>query len=117
MATSTRQLLEQWHRGCGGYSLTHQMAKHPLFAEIVARGTSALHTIFTVYEHDAWIGWALLLGAITHARPTFPEGTSEKHGPMAGYNVRKLRDGWIAWGQDQGYIEPAPAPADQEAPR
>lgn len=97
-------LLRDWHRGCGGYSLTHQMVRHPLFAEIIERGPALLWDTFAIYSHNAWIGWAVVLGTITKARPTLPEGTAEAHGGLVGWDVRKLRDAWIAWGREHGYV-------------
>lgn len=70
-------LLRAWERGCGGYSLTHQMARHPLFARIVERGQAVLPAAFALYADDAWIGWSTVLSAVTRESPELPAGTAE----------------------------------------
>lgn len=103
--SDNKTVLQDWRRGCGGYSFTRQMVRHPLFAQIVERGKAILPDIFQAYEASAWIGWSVALGTITKDRPALPEAAVQSVAPgMVGWDVRRLRDAWMAWGREHGYV-------------
>jgi len=90
-------LAEQWRRETGMLSSVSRKVKHPAYQKIIAMGEKALPFILReLRDHPA--NWFGALKAIAAESPVILD---EKH------DLQKLREAWLRWGEERGYLEKA----------
>lgn len=88
-------LAEQWRRETGMLSSVSKKVGHPAYQKIIAMGDKALPFILRELR-DRPAYWFGALKAITAQSPARPD---EK------LDLQKLREAWLRWGQERGYLE------------
>jgi hypothetical protein len=87
-------LADVWHRATRHMSSDHDIAMHPAYQEIIGMGEKALPLILRALQNrlDHWF-WALTMIARESPVP-----------PSEAGNQRLMRDRWLEWGRQKGYI-------------
>ena len=92
--TRFKKLTETWREETGGLSSPSQIASHPAYQQIISMGRPVLPLILADLEARGG-QWYLALRAITGASPVPPEASGR---------ARLVRDAWLQWGRDHGYV-------------
>lgn len=88
------ELAAQWQAETSGASVMTRIVTHPAYLRIIGMGEQALPWIF--FELEERNGhWYVALHAITGANPVPHEDRGR---------IPKMRDAWLAWGRDNGWI-------------
>lgn len=94
-----RALTDRWYDETGGLSNPSTILAHPSVSEILAMGKDVLPLIFEEYAREPHLEWAVILRRILGEHPTFP--------PDSAGRVSMIRDAWLAWGRERGYVTTA----------
>lgn len=85
----------KWVRETAHLSSPTKQVSHPSYLRIVGMGTEALPLILRELQHRARY-WFAALSAITGEQPV-------KESDFG--NVRAMRDTWLQWGRERGYLD------------
>ena len=85
------ELAEQWIRERAGASI--RVHDHPACAEILAMGQPAIPLILRHLQDRGW-HWYRLLRELSGENPV-PEGE---------FNRQRIRELWLQWGEDRGWL-------------
>lgn len=92
--TQFRRLTEIWREETEGLSSPSQISAHPAYQQIIGLGRPVLPLIFDELESRGG-QWYIALRAITGASPVSPGASGRM--PL-------VRESWLRWGRDNGYI-------------
>ena len=89
-----KRLAREWSDGTMLMSSTTDVVQHPAYQEIIRMGKAAVPLLLAALrdEPNHWF-WALRI--ITGENPAPPECRGK---------VAAMRDAWLAWGRDNGYL-------------
>jgi hypothetical protein len=89
-----KELVNTWKAEKSAASFVSSMVMHPAYQQIIGMGPKALPWILRELEKktDHWF-WALK--SISRQDPVPPESRG---------TMREMRDAWLKWGRDNGYV-------------
>jgi hypothetical protein len=94
ISTRFEELKNEWWELCQWFSASDHIARHPAHRSIVAMGSAALPLILSDLKRDPKF-WYRALEEISGENPVPYNYRS---------NVPKMREYWINWGIERGYI-------------
>jgi len=88
------QLADEWHTETGHLSASTQIAMHPAYQRIIGMGQEVVPLILSdLRARGGYWYWAL--SAITDASPVPDDAVG---------NMRAVRNAWLDWGLQRGYL-------------
>lgn len=87
-------LASRWIQEVEGLSSTVEMAKHPLYQEIIEMGQEVIPLLLEDLEQNP-LYWLPALRQITQENPVLPEQRGK---------VKQMAEAWLNWGRQKGYI-------------
>ncbi|MBP0019524.1 MAG: STAS-like domain-containing protein [Cyanobacteria bacterium SBLK] len=87
-------LASQWTQEVEGLSSTVEMAKHPLYQEIIEMGETVIPLLLEDLQQNP-LYWLSALRQITQGNPILPEQRGK---------VKQMAEAWLNWGRQKGYI-------------
>jgi hypothetical protein len=95
--TKFQRLTQEWRADTGQLSLEWQIAAHPSYQMIIGMGPMVLPFILEDLRHHGG-QWYWALRAITEQSPVPSDAAG---------NIQRMKDAWVHWGAEQGYVLPA----------
>jgi hypothetical protein len=92
--TEFRVLAERWHGETDDLSSATRVVGHPAYLRMIGLGREALPHILRDLEANGGM-WFAALEAVTGLELGTPDERS---------NYRTLREVWLRWGRDNGYL-------------
>jgi hypothetical protein len=89
-----RALADQWHMETGHLSSPEQIAGHRNYLRIIGKGEQVLPLILNDLRTRGGF-WYTALEALTDASPVPPSAAGD---------MLAVRDAWINWGRQRGYV-------------
>lgn len=86
-------LADSWQNAVAHLSSSSKRDNHPAYREIIEMGPPVVALLLRDLERTNR-HWFTALSAITKANPIAPEDAGD---------VRKMAQGWLNWGKQQGY--------------
>jgi hypothetical protein len=90
-----KYLASEWKNLQGPRSNIGRLATHPIHLEILKLGTSAIPLILKDIK-DGSSHWFTTLRSLVGSSPVSAEAAG---------NIAEMRDAWIRWGKEQGYLK------------
>ena len=104
MSSRFEVLAAQWRRDTACMSVCAKIMRHPLVPKIIAIGKSNPALVFEHYARDGHLVWSSILWAIFRDGPDL-SGAGDAVAPgMVGWKVSEVRDAWLAWGRERGWL-------------
>jgi len=89
------KLSAQWKRDTQAQSGVSAIVMHPAYLDIIGMGDKAVPLILRDLKKET-SHWFIALRAITKSSPVRPEDAG---------NLKKMRDAWLKWGKENGFLE------------
>lgn len=91
-------LADKWQRETSGMSVVSRMLKHDAYRQILSLGDNVLRLIFVRLETHG----GMWFNALHDLTGTWPPLNEDDYG-----RYDRLRDAWLKWGQENGFLRPA----------
>jgi hypothetical protein len=95
IANEFTKLEEKWKKETKAQSSVAAITMHPAYLDIIGMGDKAVPLILRDLKKET-SHWFIALRAITKSSPIKPEDAG---------NLKKMRDAWLKWGKENGFLE------------